>query len=138
MPKTEFIGKWMPYDITLMREDCVGRSLEFKAMYINLLEEMWRNNGQLDDDEEYLMTVSGGSKSQWIKNRQALSNLFFVTQGNWNHNKLREAMNKAHKISETRRTAGTKANEVRWTKERESKAAAKALLDKIAQDGGAY
>ena len=136
--KTEHIAIWMPYRITDMREDCIGRSLEFKAMYINLLEEMWKNNCQLDDDEEYLMTVSGATKTQWIKNRQALSNLFFVTQGNWNHNGLRESFNKAHKISESRRAAAKTAIEVRWTKERAAKLAAQSVIDKITKDGTAY
>ena len=138
MAKTEHIAIWMPYRITDMREDCIGRSLEFKAMYINLLEEMWRNDGQLDDDEEYLMVVSGATKAQWIKNRQALANLFFVTQGNWNHNRMREALSKARKISDGRRAAGAKANDLRWTKERAAKLAAQSVIDKITKDGTAY
>lgn len=136
MAKTEIIGKWMPYEITAMREECIGRPLEFKAMYINILEEMWRNNGQLDDNEDYLMAVSGATRAQWNKHKLALSGLFYVTKGNWNHNRLRDAINKAYKIADTRRASGAKANDVRWAKERKAKAAAKALIDKIALDGG--
>lgn len=136
--KTETIRTWMPYRITDMREDCIGRSLEFKAMYINLLEEMWRNNCQLDDDEEYLMTVSGASRTQWIKNRQALANLFYITNGNWNHNRLREAFNKASGISESRRAAAKVAINARWDKERAAKEMAKSVMEKITQDGTAY
>ena len=89
-----------------MREDCIGQPLEFKAMYINLLEEMWRNNGQLDDNDPYLARVSGATPAQWLKHRQALANLFFIGPGNWQHNKLREELAKAHKISEQRRARG--------------------------------
>jgi uncharacterized protein YdaU (DUF1376 family) len=135
MAKTEHVGTWMPYRITDMREDCIGQPLEFKAMYINLLEEMWRNNGQLDDSEAYLARVSGATPSQWIKHRQALANLFYIGPGNWQHNRLREELAKAHRISEKRREAGTKAINARWAKARVDSAA---VTSEIEKDGTAY
>lgn len=81
----------MPLDINALRDNCWGRPLEFKAMYLNLLGLMWQNNGQIQDDEDYLMRVSEGSRKQWNLHRQALADLFYLTPGFWNLTRVRAA-----------------------------------------------
>ena len=136
--KTARIGLWMPIVISDMRRDTMGYAPEFAGMYLNLMMAMWQNNGQLSDDETYLCRVSGATHEQWLRHRQELANLFVPGDGAWTHNALRDELRKAGQISESRQAAGKKANEVRWSKEREAKESAKLLLEKIAQDSGAY
>ncbi len=62
--KTEHIAIWMPYRITDMREDCIGRSLEFKAMYINLLEEMLDKMQIMHRRNHYPQQLSGGQQQR--------------------------------------------------------------------------
>lgn len=133
--KTEKIGKWMPLHINEFHQDCRGFPLEFQAMYVNLLTTMWQNNGQISDDEDYLMRASGASKAQWIKHRQDLANLFTPGEGTWNHNMIRDEIAKAYKISEAKRSAINQ----RWDRARgRAKEAADELMAKIAKDGSAY
>lgn len=136
--KTAKIGVWMPLMIGDVRRDTLGMPAEFTGMYVNLMMAMWQNNGQLNDDEAYLCRISGASHEQWMRHRQDIANLFFPGDGSWNHNGIREALKKAGKISESRKAAGTTAINARWAKEREAKALAKTLMEKIAQEGGSY
>jgi uncharacterized protein YdaU (DUF1376 family) len=136
--KTQHVGIWMPFVFSDWRRDTKGMTGTCKAMYLELMSAMWENNGQLSDDQDRLQRLSGESPAEWRKHRQELANLFVPGDGYWTHNAIRKALQKATTTSETRRASATTAINARWTKERESKAAAKALLDKIAQDGGAY
>lgn len=141
MAKTEKVGIWMPLFIGDFRSDTNGRSLEFKAMYLNLLMECWQNDGQIDSDESHLCGVSGGTERQWIKHRQALFNLFYPGDGFWMHNGIREQLAIAKRTSKSRSEAGTKANEVRWAKDRAAREQAlsqAALLAQIERDGSAH
>lgn len=133
--KTEKIGKWMPLHINEFHQECRGFPLEFQAMYLNLLATMWQNDGQISDDEDYLMRASGATKSQWNKHRQDLANLFTMGHGSWNHNRIREELAKAYKISDTKRAAINK----RWDRTRSlAKVATDALMAQITADGGSF
>lgn len=125
----------MPLHINELHQDCRGYPLEFKAMYINLLCTMWQNNGQISDEEEYLIKVCEATKSQWLKYRQPLANLFNQTTDGWTHDRIREELAKANKISEVNARIAKK----RWSDARAmANRATEELMSKIARDGAAY
>lgn len=132
------ISKWMPLWIGDIRRECIGQPPEFLGMYVNLLMAAWEMGGHLSDDERQLQRISGASLEQWVEHRQALANLFVPRNGVWSHNLLRDELNKASNISERRRAAAQKGNEVRWSSNRLAKAHTDELLAKIAEDGVAY
>ena len=131
------ISKWMPLWIGDIRRETIGQPLEFQAMYMNLMMAAWERGGQLPDDEKQLCRISGASSEQWVEHRQELANLFVPRNGVWSHNLIREELAKAATISERRKDASRKGNDIRWGRGA-SKAAADELLNKIAQDGAAY
>lgn len=137
-PTAANISKWMPLWIGDMRRECIGQPPEFLGMYINLMMAAWEAGGQLQDDERQLCRISGASAEQWIEHRQALANLFVPRNGVWSHNLIRDELNKAANISERRRAASAKGNEVRWESARIAKAHTEALMTKITEEGGVY
>ena len=133
------ISKWMPLWIGDLRRETIGQPPEFVGMYLNLLMAAWQNGGQLPDDEKQLRRISGADAIQWREHRQALANLFVPVAGTWTHNLIRDELNKAFKIREDRAAAGRAGGVNRWNKARtQAKDATDALINKIAQDGGAY
>lgn len=136
--KTARVGVWLPVVIGDMRRDTLGMPAEFTGMYLNLMMAMWQNNGQLGNDEIYLCRISGATHEQWLRHRQDLANLFELGDGMWSHNGIRNELRKASLISESRKAAGKKANEVRWAKERAAKQMVDSVMEKITQDGSAY
>ena len=133
------ISKWMPLWIADMRRETNSQSLEFHAMYLNLLMAAWENNGQLPDDEEQLARISRADGRQWLKHRQSLANLFVPGDGMWTHNLIRVELDRALQISAQRRAASKKGHEARWIKTRANAVAmTKELLAQIQKDGGAY
>lgn len=133
------ISKWMPLWIADIRRETNGQPLEFHAMYINLMMAAWENNGQITDDEVQLECISRANPAQWLKHRQALANLFVPGDGMWTHNLIRVELVKALKISQVRRDAAKKGNDMRWSKARgDAKTATDDLMAKITGDGKAY
>ena len=106
-------------------------------MYVNLMMAAWQAGGQLSDDEKQLHRISGASQAQWIEHRQSLANLFVPRNGTWSHNLIREELVKAANISERRKLAAKKGNDLRWGRGA-AKAATDELINKITQDGNAY
>ena len=130
------IAKWMPLWIGDMRREVMGQSLEFQAMYINLMMSAWENGGQITNDEKRLCRISGADTVQWLEHRQGLANLFVPGNGMWTHNLIREELAKAAAISLRRSEASRKGNESRWGNARSSaKAVSDTLMAKIANDG---
>ena len=131
------ISKWMPLWVGDIRRETIGQPPEFVGMYINLMMAVWQAGGQIANEEKQLARISGASQEQWIEHRQALANLFVPRNGTWSHNLIREELAKAATVSERRKDASRKGNDIRWGRGA-SKAAADELLNKIAQDGAAY
>ena len=125
------ISKWMPLWIGDTRRECVGQPPEFLGMYINLMMAAWEAGGHIPDDERQLQRISGAAPEQWIEHRQALANLFVPRNGVWSHNLIRDELHKASNISERRRAAAQKGNEVRWSSNRVAKAQTDALMAKF-------
>lgn len=92
--QTQAPDEWMPLNIADMRRDTIGQPIEFFGMYINLLEELWLNGGQLANDDAALRKSSGATQKQWQAHRKALAGLFVVDADKWTHSTMTLAKNR--------------------------------------------
>jgi uncharacterized protein YdaU (DUF1376 family) len=116
MAKPPQIDIWMPLLIGDFRRDTYDMSPECGWMYLQLLMAIWQNDGQISSSEDDLANICRATRAQWDRNKVKLSRLFYVGQGFWMHNGMREQLERAKRVSEARRVAGKISSEKRWGK----------------------
>lgn len=116
MAKPPQIDIWMPLLIGDFRRDTYDMSPECGWMYLQLLMALWQNDGQISSAEDDLANICRATRAQWDRNKVKLSRLFYVGQGFWMHNGVREQLERAKRVSEARRVAGKISSEKRWGK----------------------
>ena len=116
MAKPPQIDIWMPLLIGDFRRDTYDMSPECGWMYLQLLMAIWQNDGQISSAEDDLANICRATRAQWDRNKVKLSRLFYVGQGFWMHNGMREQLERAKRVSEARRVAGKISSEKRWGK----------------------
>jgi len=116
MAKPPQIDIWMPLLIGDFRRDTYDMSPECGWMYLQLLMALWQNDGQISSAEDDLANICRATRAQWDRNKVKLSRLFYVGQGFWMHNGMREQLERAKRVSEARRVAGKISSEKRWGK----------------------
>ena len=116
MAKPPHIDIWMPLLIGDFRRDTYDMSPECGWMYLQLLMALWQNDGQISSAEDDLANICRATRAQWDRNKMKLSRLFYVGQGFWMHNGVREQLERAKRVSEARRVAGKISSEKRWGK----------------------
>jgi len=116
MAKPPQIDIWMPLLIGDFRRDTYDMSPECGWMYLQLLMALWQNDGQISSSEDDLANICRATRAQWDRNKVKLSRLFYVGQGFWMHNGMREQLERAKRVSEARRVAGKISSEKRWGK----------------------
>ena len=116
MAKPPQIDIWMPLLIGDFRRDTYDMSPECGWMYLQLLMALWQNDGQISSFEDDLANICRATRAQWDRNKVKLSRLFYVGQGFWMHNGVREQLERAKRVSEARRVAGKISSEKRWGK----------------------
>jgi uncharacterized protein YdaU (DUF1376 family) len=116
MAKPPQIDIWMPLLIGDFRRDTYDMSPECGWMYLQLLMAIWQNDGQISSSEDDLANICRATRAQWDRNKVKLSRLFYVGQGFWMHNGMREQLERAKRVSEARRSAGKISSEKRWGK----------------------
>ena len=116
MSKPPQINIWMPLLIGDFRRDTYDMSPECGWMYLQLLMAIWQNDGQISSSEDDLANICRATRAQWDRNKVKLSRLFYVGQGFWMHNGMREQLERAKRVSEARRVAGKISSEKRWGK----------------------
>jgi uncharacterized protein YdaU (DUF1376 family) len=114
MAKPPQIDVWMPLMIGDFRRDTYDMSPECGWMYLQLLMAIWQNDGQISCSEDDLRTICRASRAEWDRNKLKLSRLFYVGQGYWMHNGIRDQLARAKRVSAARSEAGKLANEKRW------------------------
>ena len=116
MAKPPQIDIWMPLLIGDFRRDTYDMSPECGWMYLQLLMALWQNDGQISSAAGDLASFCRATRAQWDPNKLKLSRLFYVGQGFWMHNGVREQLERAKRVSEARRVAGKISSEKRWGK----------------------
>ena len=119
MAKPPQIDIWMPLLIGDFRRDTYDMSPECGWMYLQLLMALWQNDGQISSSEDDLANICRATRAQWDRNKVKLSRLFYVGQGFWMHNGMREQLERAKRVSEARRVAGKISSEKRWGKKQD-------------------
>ncbi len=112
--KTPSIAIWMPLMIGDFRRDTYDMSPECGWMYLQLLIALWENDGQISSADSDLANICRATPSAWVRNRAKLARLFYIGDGCWMHNGIREQLAKARKVSAARSEAGKAANIKRW------------------------
>jgi uncharacterized protein YdaU (DUF1376 family) len=83
-----------------MSHECCG-------MYMALLIALWENDGQISSNEDDLRMICRASRQEWDRHKLKLSRLFYVGDGCWMHNGIREQLARAKKVSEARSESST-------------------------------
>jgi len=108
------ISIWMPLMISDFRRDTYDMSTDCVGMYLNLLIALWQNNGQISSNEDDLRLICRSTRQEWDRHKLKLSRLFYVGDGCWMHNGIREQLARAKKVSAARSEAGKASSAKRW------------------------
>jgi len=112
--KPQNISIWMPLMIGDFRRATYDMSHECCGMYMALLIALWENDGQISSNEDDLRMICRASRQEWDRHKLKLSRLFYVGDGCWMHNGIREQLARAKKVSAARSEAGKASSAKRW------------------------
>lgn len=123
------IDTWMPLYICDFIGGTLHLSLEEQAAYLRMLMHAWKNRGELPDDDQRLLRITGMTQGSWKKAKAALRAFFYVSDsGALRQTRLDSELERAHAQVNQRSEAG-KASAAKRKAEREEQRQLSTLED---------
>ncbi len=98
---------WMPLYIGDYLQDTTRLTTEQHGAYLLLIMDYW-TNGPLPDDDASLAQVTRLHPAAWKKNRPAIRRFFTIEDGEWNHKRINDEMDKASQFIAKQKANGAR------------------------------
>lgn len=98
---------WMAFYIGAYLSDTMHLAREHHGSYLLLIMAAFKNAGWLPNDDGLLMQIAKCTAKEWKAERGIYAALFQVTDERWTHKRVTIEWDKAQRLTDQRRAAGT-------------------------------